>query len=91
MEMHHKRKKKGFDGKMKKVFLAISHGHRAVLSSSDQYEQQLTGQFFADFVREHFENPFEDGSNLRGELFLQDRDPSQNSLKAKNAIFDIGA
>ena len=72
-----------------KVFVANAYGHGAVLC--EQYEEQLTGQFCANFVREHFENAFENSSNLRGKLFLQDGDPSQNSLKAKNAIFDIGA
>ena len=74
---------------MVNVFVAIAYGHGAVLR--EQYEVQLTGQFFANFVREYFENAFENSSNPRGKLFLQDRDPSQNSLKAKNAIFDIGA
>ena len=74
---------------MVKVFVAIPYGHGAVLC--EQYEEQLKGQFFADFVREHFENAFENSSNLRGKLLLQNGDPSQNSLKAKNAIFDIGA
>ena len=74
---------------MVKVFVAIAYGHGAVLC--EQYEEQLEGQFFADFVREHFENAFENSSNPRGKLFLQDGDPSQNSLKEKNAIFDIGA
>ena len=56
----------------------------------EQYEEQLTGQFFAGFVRKHFENAFENSSNPREKLFLQGRDPSQNSSKVKNAIFDIG-
>ena len=84
-----KGKKEGSGGKMVKVFVAIAYGHGAVLC--EQYEEQLTGQFFADSVREHFENAFENSSNPREKLFLQDGDPSQNSLKAKNAIFDIGA
>ena len=74
-----KGKKEGSGGKMMKVFVAIAYGHGAVLCA--QYEEQLTGQFFADFVREHFENAFENSSNPRGKLFLQDGDPSQNSLK----------
>ena len=84
-----KGKKEGSGGKMVKVFEAIAYGHRAILR--EQYEEQLKGQFFADFVRERFENVFENSSNPRGKLFLQDGDPIQNSLKAKNAIFDIGA
>ena len=47
--------------------------------------------FFADFVREHFENTFENSCNPQGKLCLQDGDPSQNSLKATNSMFDIGA
>lgn len=84
-----KGKKEGSGGKMVKVFVAIAHGHGAVLC--EQYEEQLTGQFFADFVKEHFQNTFNNTSNPRGKLFLQDGDPSQNSLKAKNAMSDIGA
>ena len=80
-----KGKKESSAGKMVKVFEAIAYGHGAILR--EQYEEQLTGQFFADFAREQFEN----SSNPPGKLFLQDGDPSQNSLKAKNAIFDIGA
>ena len=83
-----KEKKEGSEDEMGKVFVAIAYGHGAVLC--EQYEEQLTGQFFADFFREYFENAFEISSNPRGKLFLQDGDPSQNSLKAKNAIFDIG-
>ena len=84
-----KGKKEGSGGKMIKVFVAIAYGHGAVLC--EQYEEQLTGQLFADFVREHFLNTFDNSSNPRGKLFLQDGDPSQNSLKAKNAISNIGA
>ena len=51
----------------------------------------MTGQFFVDFLREHFEKVFENSSNPQGKLFLQDGHLSQISLKAKNAIFDIGA
>ena len=38
--------------KMVKVLEAIAHDHEVVLL--EQYEEQLTGQFFADFVRENF-------------------------------------
>ena len=64
-----KGKKEGSGGKMVKVFVAIAYGgHGAVLCQ--QYEEQLTGQFFTDFVREYFENAFENSSNPRGKLFL---------------------
>ena len=84
-----KGKEEGSGGKMVKVFVAIACGHEAVLCK--RYEEQLTGQFFADFVRKYFENIFKNSSNPRGKLFRQDGDPSKNSLKPKNAIFDIGA
>ena len=48
-EMNHKRKTKELSGgKMVKVFVAIAHDHGAVLC--EQYEEQLTGQFFPDFA-----------------------------------------
>ena len=53
---------------MVKVFVAIAYSHGAVLC--EQYEEQLTGQFLADFVREYFENAFENSSNPRRKLFL---------------------
>ena len=56
-----------------KVLIAIAYGHGAVLC--EQYEGRLTGQFFEEFVREQFENAFENSSNPRGKLFLQDGDP----------------
>ena len=61
-----KEKKEGSGGKMVKVFVAIAHDHGAILC--EQYEEQLTGQLFPDFVREHFENAFENSSNPREEL-----------------------
>ena len=84
-----KGKKEGSGGKKVKLFVAIADAHGAVLC--EQYEEQLTGQFFVDFVIEHFENVFENSRNPRGKLLLQDGDLSQNCLKVKNAIFDIGA
>ena len=44
------------------VFVTIAHGHVAVMC--DQYEKQLTGQFLAHFVWEHFENSFESSSRI---------------------------
>ena len=68
------KKSDGSGGKMVKVFVAIAYGHGVVLC--EQYEEQLTGQIFEDFVREYFENAFENSSNPRGKLSLQDGDPS---------------
>ena len=65
--------KMGSGSKIVKVLVAIVHGHGAVLC--EQYEEPFTGQVFEAFVREHFENAFENSSNPRGKLFLQDGDP----------------
>lgn len=58
---------------------------------AEQYEGHLNGQKFADFVREQFSTLFQNSSNKKGKLFLQDGDPSQNSRKAQDAIAAIGA
>ena len=88
--MWHKRKKRGLWRENSESVCSHSpHDHGAILC--EWCEEQLTGQFFADFVTEHFENAFENSCNPRGKFFLLDGDLSQNSLKAKNAVFDIGA
>ena len=65
--------KMGSGSKIMEVLVAIVHGHGAALC--EQYEEPFTGQVFEAFVREHFENAFENSSNPRGKLFLQDGDP----------------
>ena len=65
-----KGKKEGCGGNMVKVFLAITSAYGAVLC--EQYKEQLTGQLFADFVREHFQNAFKNSSSARANLLLQD-------------------
>ena len=65
--------KMGSGSKIMKVLVAIVHGHGAALC--EQYEEPFTGQVFEAFVREDFENAFENSSNPRGKLFLQDGDP----------------
>ena len=65
--------KKGSGSKIVKVLVAIVHGHGAALC--EQHEEPFTGQVFEVFVRERFENAFENSSNPRGKLFLQDGDP----------------
>ena len=49
---------------------------------AEQYEGNLNGQKFADFVREQFPTLFENSSNKNGKLFLQDGDPSQKQPKS---------
>ena len=46
---------------------------------------------FADFIQKHFKEAFEKTNNPKDKLFLQDGDPSQNSRKANNAMYKMGA
>ena len=46
---------------------------------------------FADFIHKPFEGAFEKSNSHKGKLFLQDGDPSQNSRKANNAMYKVGA
>ena len=52
--------------------------------------KQLNGDNFSTFVRKHFPYAFQNSSNPKGMLFLQDGDPTQNSKKAKKAFDDVG-
>ena len=46
---------------------------------------------FAHFVHKHFKEAFEKSNNPKDKLFLQDGDPSQNSRKANDAMYKVGA
>ena len=52
--------------------------------------EQLNGDNFSTFVRKYFAAAFQKSSNPNGMLFSQDRDPTQNSIKAKKAFDDVG-
>ena len=84
-----KGKKEGTGGRMANFMVAIAYNHGVNLC--EQYEEKLTGQYFADFIREHFDSTFLNSPNPRGKLFLQDGDPRQNSALAKRAMSDVGA
>lgn len=79
----------GSGGKVAHFLVAIAHDRGVILA--EQYEGHLNGQQFADFVRNKFPGLFEASANSRGKLFLQDGDPAQNSRKALDAMFDVGA
>ena len=79
----------GSCGKTAHFFVAIAYKKGVILA--EQYEGQLNGQKFAEFVREQFPTLFERSSNPKGKLFLQDGDPSQNSRKAREAMYQVGA
>ena len=51
----------------------------------------MNGEKFSEFIREEFKALFERSNNTKGKLFLQVRDPSQNSQKAASAMDKVGA
>lgn len=83
-----KGKKEGVGGTMAKFMVAISYGHGVI--KCQQYTGQIDGEKCAKFVEKHFPEMFENSSNPKGKLFLQDGDPSQNSVKARTAMEKVG-
>ena len=75
-------------GKVAHFLVAIAYKKGVILA--EQYEGQLNGEKFSDFVQERFPETFEASANPRGKLFLQDGDPAQNSRKARDAMADVG-
>ena len=68
--------------------VAISY-RKGVIFCRD-YEK-LTGKYFASLVTEDFKDVFRRSCDPKGNVFLQDGDPSQNSKPAKVALEKIGA
>lgn len=56
----------------------------------DQYNK-LNGQYFKSLVEKEFKNMFSRAKKGGSKLWLQDNDPSQNSMQAKSALRKIGA
>ena len=48
-------------------------------------------EMFPDFILKHSQEAFKKSNSPKDELFLQDFDPSQNSRKAINAMYQVGA
>ena len=71
------------------VMTAIAYGKEVI--AAEQYFGSINGATFSPFVYEHFASMFKKCPNLKGKLFLQDGDPSQNSCKARSAWGKIGA
>ena len=78
------RKKAGVEGKTAHFFLSIAYGEGMI--ACDQFFECLTGEKFADYVREQFPQIFSKSANAIGKYFLQDGDPVQNSAAAKRAF-----
>jgi len=79
----------GSGGRVAHFIVAIAHGKGVILC--EQYFGRLNGEKFAQFIRDHFENTFAVSANTTGRLFLQDGCPTQNSKKAREAWYEIGA
>lgn len=77
-------------GRRLHVLVAIAYGKGAILKVP--YEK-MTGTFFGDFIREHFNITFaQAGPKTNGRrVFIMDNDPSQMSRSAKAALEDIEA
>ena len=70
-----------------KFMVAISHG-RGVIECFE-YERNINGELFSQFVRDSFPQIFSKGNNQKGKLFLQDGDPSQNCKMSQKAMDKI--
>lgn len=77
-------------GRRLHVAVAIAYGKGVILKVP--YEK-MTGDFFAQFIREHFNITFaEAGPKTNGRrLFIMDNDPCQTSQAAKSALEEIEA
>ena len=84
-----KGKNTGTGGKMVHFIVAIAYNRGVVLC--EQYQDRLTGDYFANFIKKHFDEAFAISAYPEGKLFLQDGDPRQNSTPAQKAMSDIGA
>ena len=84
-----KGKKAGTGGKMVHFIVAIAYNRGVVLC--EQYQDRFTGDYFANFIKEHFNEAFSTSPNPEGKLFLQDGDPRQNSAPARKEMSEIGA
>ena len=68
---------------------AIAYGKGVI--AAEQYHGRINAEKFSSFVHDHFASMFKKNANPRGKLFLQDGDPSQNSVKARSAWDEVGA
>ena len=74
---------------MAQFMAAVAYGKG--VTAAEQYFGRINADTSSSFVDEHFASIFKKYSNPRGKLFFQDRDPSQNSCKARSASDEIGA
>ena len=79
----------GTGGNVAHFMSAIAYGKGVI--AAEEYHRRINSKTFSSFVREHFASMIKKSANLRGRLFLQDGDPSQNSVKARSAWDEVGA
>ena len=80
--------KVGSGGKVVKFLVAISYNVGVILCH--EYEH-MTGNFFASFIENTFEQMFVESKKGNTRLFIQDNDPSQNLAVAKTALQQVSA
>ena len=68
---------------------AIAYGKGII--KAEQYQCRINAEKFSSFIHEHFASMFKKSANPRGKLFLQDDEPSQNSVKSRAAWDKIGS
>ena len=69
----------GSGGRVAKFMVAVSHGNGVILF--EQYEK-VNGRYFKSLVEREFPRMFNIAAKGGPKLFIQDRDPSQNSCIA---------
>ena len=75
---------------------SVSHfmaaiAYRKGVIATDHYFRRINADTVSSFVHEYFASMFKVCPNPKEELFLQDRNPSQNSWKVRSAWNKIGA
>ena len=83
-----KGRKCGTGGKLVHLMVAISYNKGVIMC--EQYEK-LNGAYFVSFIERNFENMFIDSGKAPSRLWLQDGDPSQNCVMARNAMQHVNA
>ena len=68
---------------------AIAYGKGVI--AVEQYFERINADTISSYVHEHFASMFKTCPNPKSKVFLQDRDPSQNSCKSRSAQDKIGA
>ena len=66
-------------------------GYGKGIIAAEQSHGRINAEKLCSFVPENFIRMFKKGANPRGKFFLQNGNPSENSVKARSAWNDVGA